>query len=288
MMTCEEVRDVLGRYVDDEAPFALRTDIETHVAGCFPCARELKELRQLGASLAEAPAMAAPPENWTAIEERLDAGAIARPFFFGMLRSHASIAIAASIVVVIGLALFGLPWSGEHNQVRAATIDFTILLDGLQHDAVAAFDRFMTQYGAVAANPDEAKRYAPALSFELPQTLPGGFELQTAYILRFGEAPGVAARYDRGGEVLGVVFHAPVLKEHFGTHKDRACIMGKHRGHSVPVGDWSLVHLTDATTCHCVLSKLREDAELPAVMSAVAPISATSVSEPNDHHHDDP
>jgi hypothetical protein len=198
------------------------------------------------------------------------------------------LAIAASIVIVIGLGLFGVPWDRTGGQARAETVDFTILLDAVQHDAVAAFDKFLTQYKAVVATPDEAKRNAPGLNFDLPQTLPGGFELRTAYILRFGEALGVAARYDRGGEFLGVVFHAPVLKEHFGTHKDRACIVGQHRGHSVPVGDWSLVHLTDATTCHCVLSRLNETTELPAVMTAVAPLSAATSKEPNDHHHDNP
>jgi len=287
-MTCEEIRDVLGHYVDDEASSALRGQIEAHVAVCFPCSQELDEIRQLAASLAEAPSVTVPSTLWTAIEERLDARSVARSFFFSMLRSRVAMAVAASIVIVIGLGLFSLPWGGDRSQARAATVDFTSLLDGLQHDAVAAFDKFMTQYGAVAATPGEAKRHAPGLSFDLPQTLPGGFELQTVYILRFGDAPGVAGRYERGEEFLGVVFHAPVLKEHFGTHKDRACIMGQHRGHSVPVGDWTLVHLTDATTCHCVLSRLNETTELPAVMSAVVPLSGATTGEPNGHHHDEP
>lgn len=287
-MTCEEIRDVLGRYVDDEASPSLRTEIETHVAVCSSCSQELDEIRQLAASLAIATRVAVPASMWTAIEERLDSRSIIRPFFLSVLRSRVAIAVAASVVIVIGLGLFGLPWGGDHSQARAATIDFTILLDGLQHDAVTAFEKFMTQYKAVAAKPDEAKRYAQGLSFDLPQTLPGGFELQTVYILRFGDAPGAAARYNRDGEFLGVIFHAPVLKEHFGTHKDRDCIMGPHRGHSVSVGDWTLVHLTDATTCHCVLSRLNETTELPAVMTAVAPRSAATSSEPNNQHHDDP
>lgn len=288
MMKCEEIRDVLGPYVDDEASLALRKDIEAHVAVCIPCSQELGEIHRLTTSLAKWPTVVVPPTLWTAIEQRLDARTVALPFVFSRFRSRTALAIAASIIVVIGLGLFGLPWSGENGEARAATVDFTILLDGLQHDAVAAFEKFMAQYEAVAANPDEARRYAPGLNFDLPQILPGGFELQTAYILRFGDAPGVAARYDRGGEFLGVVFHAPVLKEHFGTHKDRACIMGQHRGHSVPVGDWSLVHVTDATTCHCVLSRLNETTELPAVLTAVAPLSGATNSKPNDHHHDGP
>lgn len=287
-MTCEKIRDLLGPYVDNEAAPEVRREVEAHDSVCCACAEELDDIRRLAASLAQSRPVSVPPGLWSAIEARLDSGHAPRRSFLGVFRSRSVLAIAASIVIVIGLGLFGVPWDRDNGQARAATIDFAILLDALQHDAVTGFDKFLAQYDARIATPDEARRYAPKLSFDLPQTLPGGFELQTVHILRFGEAPGIAARYDRGGEFLGVVFHAPVLKEHFGTHKDRACIVGKHRGHRVPVGDWSLVHLTDPTTCHCVLSRLDEAAELPAVMAAVAPLSAATNGESNDHPDDDP
>jgi hypothetical protein len=274
--------------VDDEAAPEVRREVETHVSVCSACAEQLDDIRQLATSLAQSRPVSVPPELWSAIEARLDSGPAARISFFSVIRSRSVLAVAASIVIVIGLGLFGVPWNRDGGQARAATIDFAILLDALQHDAVAGFEKFLAQYNARSATPSEAKRYAPKLSFDLPRTLPGGFELQTVHILRFGEAPGVAARYDRGGEFLAVVFHAPILREHFGTHKDRACIVGKHRGHRVPVGDWSLVHLTDPTTCHCVLSRLDEAAELPAVMAAVAPLSSATNGEPNHHHYDDP
>ena len=80
-----------------------------------------------------------------------------------------------------------------------------------------------------------------------------------------------------------LLFHRPVQKEDYGTHKDHACVVGKHRGHKVEVGQWRLVHLTDPTTCHCVLSRLDEQTELPAVMAAVAPDSPASHGD--DPHH---
>jgi len=62
--------------------------------------------------------------------------------------------------------------------------------------------------------------------------------------LLFGAHPGVAATYDRDGEFLGTVLHAAVQQEDFGTHRDYECVVGKHRGHKVEVGEWMLVHLT--------------------------------------------
>jgi hypothetical protein len=82
----------------------------------------------------------------------------------------------------------------------------------------------------------------------------------------------VAAEYLRDdGEFLGAVFHPPVQEEDHGSHKDHPAVIGKHRGRKVEVGEWSLVHLTDPTTCHCVLSRLDEVTELPSVMAAMAP-----------------
>lgn len=279
MTTCEEIRELLGPYVDGEAAPDERREVETHVSACPACSEELDETRNLAEELGRCSAIGVPSGLWSAIELRLDDRSVLRPRFISLLRSRSMLAIAAGIVIVIGLGLFGLPWRDDGGtQVQAATVDFSILLDELQHDAVAAFEKFLAQYQARTTTPTEAKQYAPELDFDVPPTLPGGFALQAVYTLRFGSAPGVAARYSRDGEFLGVLFHPPVLREHFGTHQDRHCIVGQHRGHSVPVGEWSLVHLTDPTTCHCVLSRLDEDKDLPAVMVAVAPSARESGS----------
>ena len=289
MTSCENTRGYLGPYLDGEAALDICREVESHLTLCHACADELSELRSVAASIAEPMAVTVPSNLWDQIEGRLDRPTLARRPFPGLFRSRAGFALAASITVVVGLGLFAIPLVRDGgSQVHAATVDFGILLDSLQADARNAFDRFLANYGAKEATPTEAKRYASKLNFDLPVRLPGGFELKAAYVLRYGDAAGVAARYDRSGEFLGVLFHPSVLREDYGTHKDRSCVVGKHRGHKVPVGEWSLVHLTDPTTCHCVLSRLDEATELPAVMAAVAPGSAHTTGEAHDHRHDDP
>jgi len=289
MTTCESIREWLGPYLDEEVAPSVRQEVAAHLSICRACLEELDELRAVAAAIAGPLVVNVPPGLWDAIGGRLDRTPTARHPFSRIFYSRPGLALAASVAIVIGLGLFTLPWGRDGgSRVQAATVDFGILLDALQADAREAFNKFLARYGAKESSLSEARRFAPGLNFDLPQALPGGFELQTTYVLRFGDAPGVAAKYDHGGEFLAVVFHPQVLREDFGTHKDRSCVVGKHRGHKVPIGEWSLVHLTDPSTCHCVLSRLDEAAELPAVMAAVAPGSASSIGETNHHHHDAP
>ncbi len=78
-----------------------------------------------------------------------------------------------------------------------------------------------------------------------------------------------ADHYERNGELLAMIFHPPILEEEYGTHEDRECVVGRHRGHAVAVGEWSLVHVTDPTTCHCILSRLDPSSELPTIIAEV-------------------
>lgn len=289
MSDCNCIQELLGSYLDGEAAPGTCQEVEGHLASCQNCAQQLDELRALGAAIGDPVPVAVPSCLWQQIQNRLDQAPSARRSLFAVLRRRPGFALAASIAVVIGLGLFAMPLIRDGgSQVQAATVDFGKLLDALQTDARAAFEQFLADYDAKETTPAEAIRFAPKLNFDLPATLPGGFELKATYILGFGGSPGVAARYERSGEFLAALFHPPVLREDFGTHKDRSCVVGKHRGHSVPVGEWSLVHLTDPSTCHCVLSRLNEDNELPAVMAAVAPRSASMTGESHDHHHDGP
>lgn len=286
MMTCEQILKLLGPYFDGEVTADIRIDMEAHLATCPACSHELDGLHDFAAQLAEPQHVSVPPSLWDAIDRRLSEQRDSRRSTTGGgLGSRVVWAVAASAAIVVGLGLFGLIWGGDgSSQANAATVDFTLLLDSLQSDAPAAFEKFLSQYNAIQITASTAKSRAPKLDFDLPQVLPGGFTLQAVYSLGFGDEPGVAARYERNGDFLGALFHPPVLKEDFGTHKDRSCIVGQHRGHKVPVGEWSLVHLADPTTCHCVLSRLDEMTELPAVMALLAPRASTALG--GSHNHD--
>lgn len=284
-MCCEQIERQLGRYIDNELSATEREQVDAHLAYCSSCRAELDELRETVSGLAVRSEVTVPDSLWPKIERRLDSaehGSFpARPIRL-LRRRVAPWAIAASIVVAVGLGMFGL--STLDTSAQASSVDFTALLDALPLDAHKAFNKFLVRYDAKPTTPVAAKRIAPDLDFDTPPELPGGFKLTGVYVLRIGGSKGIAASYDRNGEFLAAVFHRPMKHENFGKHQNYQCMIGKHCGHKVQVGEWKLVHLTDPTTCHCLLSRLNERTEIPKVMAAIAPNPAkTPADTPHAH-----
>ncbi len=279
-MSCDRIREWLGPYVDDEASPDVQRAVEVHVSGCGHCAQELTRLRGMAAALAPAHDPL-PPELWNAIRGRIAGAAAHRQHLVFTFRRIA--ATAALLLIAVGVGWLALPrgWDGARS-AQAATVDFGVLFDRLKMDPEGAFDAFVAQYRPEQVTPAEAKAYAPGLTFELPDVLPGGFRRVAVYELHFGDKRGVAARYEREGELLGFVFHPPILAMRFGERENRSCFVGKLGGHAVDVGEWTLSHLTDPTTCHCVLTKLDRVSELPAVLAAITPGSG-ALPSPSDH-----
>ena len=281
-MDCERVRERLGAYLDDEVSEDVRRDVETHLRTCPDCTSELESLEGVAKVFGPQEPVVVPDGLWSAIEQRLDGDTqqetqhSPRRTKFRFLRSPLTAAASALFAVGIGLVAITL-LQGTTPRASASTVDFGVLLDALPLDAQKALRKFLTRYAANEIRPYTAHNRAPDLDFEVPETLPGGFHRKAVYALRLGDAPGIAAEYYRDdGEFLAALFHPPVQQEDFGTHRDRPCVIGQHRGHTVEVGQWRLVHLTDPTTCHCVLSRLDLEREVPAVMAAVAPRSKAS------------
>ncbi len=274
MMNCEQSREHLGTYIDGELDAELTAALTSHLTGCVSCRAEADALRELASSLSPA-AAEVPTSLWSAIESRLSQdervgertpGQVTPRLVFGLRRV---VALAAVIVFVVGLGLIGL--AQFTSSASAATVDFSALLDGVQLNPRQAFGDFLTMYQGRPGTIEQARRHADGLDFAVPEDLPGGFKREAIYRLRFGDQPGLAATYARDGEFLAAIFHRPVKREDFGTHRDYDCVIGNHRGHAVKVGDWKLVHLTDPSTCHCVLSRLDETTEIPAIMNAISP-----------------
>ena len=300
-MNCKDVTEHLGAYVDGELPSAPRDDLDAHLATCRSCRVDLKAFREVTTELAVPAKVSVPEALWPVIERRLDRelrtslrakdpqrpqthgfpSADYEPAGRGRWLRRLPLAVAAVVVSVLGLGLLGPAWTG--STARASRVDFSILLDALPLDARKAFGKFLVLYNAKETSPVEARRYAPELNFAVPEGLHGGFKLQAVYLLKFGKHPGVAAIYERDGDFLGAVFHRPVIKENFGPHRDYPCVVGRHEGHKVSVGQWKLIHLMEPSTCHCVLSRLDERTELPEIMAALAP--QPSVSGAPEHNH---
>jgi len=271
--------------VDNELSAAAREGIEAHLGSCSSCRAELEELRELVRGVARPAAVTVPDSLWASIEQQLDKTHRAVPPASSWRRLRlrsAPWAIAAGIVLAVGLGMFGL--SSLDSTAHASTVDFGMLLDALPLDAPKAFRKFLMRYDAKLTTPIAAQRIASDLNFDTPAVLPGGFRLKSVYKLRIGGTTGIAAAYDRDGEFLAAVFHPPMKHEKFGSHENLPCIIGEHCGHKVQVGDWTLVHLTDPTTCHCLLSKLDEQSEMPAVMAVIAP-KLSETRPASGHHH---
>jgi len=286
-MECTEARAKLGFLVDGELTADEGSTVEHHLVNCPACENECVALRALARSISTFSAASAPVNLWNAIESRLCESAAPLKSLKSFWPRRRSLAMAACLFLAVGLGSLITWWSGGGaSTANAAVVDFGPLLDGLRNDPTLAFSQFLRKYQAKKTSGAEAKARAPDLNFDIPNELPGGFKLEEAFTLRFGDQPGAAATYMRNGEFLGAIFHPPVQQEAFGTHKDYSCVIGQHRGHAVAVGDWKLVHLTDATTCHCVLSRLNEQTELPSVLASVAPHSSTTTAPASHSEHD--
>lgn len=62
-MQCEDVRELLGNYIDEELTEAMRSRVEEHMGECAACAGDLQSLSETVARLQTTPAPEA-PNSW--------------------------------------------------------------------------------------------------------------------------------------------------------------------------------------------------------------------------------
>ncbi len=303
-MNCQIACENMGAYLDGELAAPAREQLEVHLSACASCAAEADRLRAVLAGLdRERVRMEAhaPPQLWAAIERRMSDSIALRPIPLWLRVFRRPLAAAASVAVLIGAGVLFSVWVDRSVQTAQATVvDYGVLLDALPGNVDGAVERFLRHYQAEPMDADTVRKIAAPLRFNIPAELPGGFRLEQPYRLQFGHAPGFAARYRRdappspatpGGstaasgsrlndsEPLFVFFHPPVDKTMLGVHRESHCDLAGRGGHRVEVGPWQLIHFTDLTTCHCLLSKLDRDEDLHAVLAAIAPDFLTRPAE---------
>lgn len=283
-MDCEEVQQQLGQLADGELNLSQEAKVGAHVHVCDDCRRELEQLQVLIQRLessARVAFMEAPAELWPAVEARLVNKRGPASIHVRLFRSFRRPLAAAGLMMLLGGGTLVAVWLSTLSQpAHASDVNYSILLDHLVSGVDAAVNQFLDFYRAEAIRLAEAESSAPGLRFALPTELPSGHKLEQVYRLRFGDSPGLAARYRLGDEPLVVFFHRPVSHETVPTHGEMPCIIGGRHGQRIEVGAWGLVHFTDPSTCHCVLSRLDLNLELPAVLAAIAPQSEAQLSVP--------
>jgi hypothetical protein len=295
-MKCEHSEQI-GIYLDGELPASESQDLERHFHECSACRQKLDLTRALIASFAVASAnpIQAPAHLWNRIETQLRGPqhkpvprllrifkrpvAAAGSLAILLRGANNSIAVrarvvsaAASLAILLGGAAFIGIWVNSSAQVAQATsIDYRVLLDGLPDNVDASVARFLQHYRAEPMDVSAIQQAAAPMRFNLPNELPGGFKLKQAYRLQFSHSPGFAATYRRDSEPLFVFFHTPVNKTVVGVHRQSHCDVAGRGGQCVAVGPWQLIHFTDPTTCHCLLSRIEREEDLHAVLKAVSP-----------------
>jgi anti-sigma factor RsiW len=272
-MNCQTAQTELGPLLDGELPPERAAALRQHVQECGACAEELTSLRELEAAVRSAdPATrnASPPSDlWTQIQGRLPSEPAAVPKTIRLFRRP--LALAASLALLLGAGAFVAVWLNSTAQVaQAGSIDYQMLLDGLATDADASVNRFLQHYKARRMDVEAVQAEAAPFTFRLPASLPGDYKLQECYRLQFGTNRGYAARYRRAdGEPVFVFFHSPVSKTLMGVHRESHCDLAQG-SHCVEVGPWQLIHYTDPTTCHCLLSRVRDESQLRAILAAIS------------------
>lgn len=172
-----------------------------------------------------------------------------------------------ALFVGIGL-LFVAALDRSAPPTYAATVDYSILMDRVASDAYAAIDRFLAHYRAEPIARESAREQARHLSFDLPAELPAGYRFVQAYRFKLGPSNAIAATYERAETPLFLIFHP--ARDNMQGPVGAACKIGDIRAGQIVADSWSLVHVMDETTCHCVLSRLA-DADLESVVRTIAP-----------------
>jgi anti-sigma factor (TIGR02949 family) len=101
-MNCDEVRDRLSEYLDEEMASAERSELVSHIERCRSCASELETIRRTVELVSSLPRLSAPPELAREVRTRISAGAAV------FTKRLFALAGAAAVILVAFLLVFNL------------------------------------------------------------------------------------------------------------------------------------------------------------------------------------
>ncbi|MHB0958845.1 MAG: anti-sigma factor family protein [Pirellulaceae bacterium] len=182
-MNCSEIHELLSGYLDGELSGDVTAKIREHLAGCDTCAQELDGFKRLS-QLASGLRTLSPSDGmWDELERKLadtSAASFARAATW-MRMSSRSLAIAATLLVAVGLGLLGLRavHMAQHEAQLAAVIGQ--YLDTFQESPTDAQRLLETKYQGQAVDVREAVHYMGYTPTTI-SSLPASYSLDSVYV----------------------------------------------------------------------------------------------------------
>lgn len=188
-MDCQQVKDLLSAYYDQELSPEVKAEVAQHLAGCDECAAELADFGELSA-MAQNLSHPVPPEHiWDGLQSLLHTrpngeATIQQPrgWLIWMRRPAARFAFAAAALVLIAIGWFGYTMSNHHDEHQMAAV-FGQYLDQFQTDPHAAQEILLTNYPSRAVTAEQAIHtvgYRPVVA----EGLPPGYSLVSTQVMK--------------------------------------------------------------------------------------------------------
>lgn len=202
---CSEVEQKLSAFVDSELPQLERLGIELHLESCVACRREFELLTEASSFLREEGRNVPSPPAWESVRNSLTASREPRLTWNRWTGFERAIAASIGLFVLAGL-LFAVARVERPKRTERATGAFGDTR--VQMAGLPGLERFLTDHRAekvTASDLSERVGFSP----QVPDELPGGFRLQTAYVVRDRCCTGSCLIYRKGDELVTLVQHPP-------------------------------------------------------------------------------
>ncbi len=183
MMNCTQTQELLSAYFDGELTHDDRRQVAHHLRECSACAQKLVGFQELSTMANELPTPVPPKNGWNRLDKLLDGeSSTRRPLSKQQpwsLSKPRLLALAASILVVIGAGWLGYRWRSPEAMHTAMLGHY---IEEFQRDPAAAQQLLLATYPGQALAADKVIQrvgYRPVVA----DGLPDGYTIDSTFVM---------------------------------------------------------------------------------------------------------